>query len=377
MSGIPLSFQGEAMPTRRDFLALAASAAAVGMAPRVFGQAATAPADVERPLGWAVVGIGSLTTGQILPAIANCKKSKLVALVTGHPQKAVPIVAKFGLNPANVYSYETYDKLAENPAVDVIYIVLPNGMHAEYTIRGVKAGKHVLCEKPMANNSVECQQMIDAAKAAKRQLMIAYRIRREPNNMKAIELCRDGSLGKPQLMMSDHGFWMGNPTVWRLNKKLAGGGPIMDIGIYGLNAARYLTGEEPVSVTAQQIDNPTDPRFKEVEEGMVWTMKFPSGVLATLSTSYNIRSTNRIRMVFDKGMFDLEPATGYHGIQLRAPNLIKLPDIDQFVAQMDYFSDCVVNGREPITPGEEGLRDIRIIEAIYEAARTGQTVNVT
>jgi predicted dehydrogenase len=377
MSGIPLSFQGEAMPTRRDFLALAASAAAVRMAPRVFGQAATAPADAERPLGWAVVGIGSLTMGQILPAIANCKKSKLVALVTGHPQKAVPIVAKFGLNPANVYSYETYDKLAENPAVDVIYIVLPNGMHAEYTIRGVKAGKHVLCEKPMANTSAECRQMIDAAKAAKRQLMIAYRVRREPNNMKAIELCRDGSLGKPQLMMSDHGFWMGNPAVWRLNKKLAGGGPIMDIGIYGLNAARYLTGEEPVSVTAQQIDNPSDPRFKEVEEGMVWTMRFPSGVLATLSTSYNIRSTNRIRMVFDKGMFDLEPATGYHGIQLRAPNPIKLPDIDQFVAQMDYFSDCVVNGREPITPGEEGLRDIRIIEAIYEAARTGQRVNLT
>jgi predicted dehydrogenase len=150
----------------------------------------------------------------------------------------------------------------------------------------------------------------------------------------------------------------------------------MDVGIYGINATRYLTGEEPLSVTAQRIDNPTDPRFKEVEEAMVWTMKFPSGVMATLTTSYNIRGTNRIRVVFDQGMIDMEPATGYHGIQMRAPDPVKLPDIDQFVAQMDYFSDCVKTGREPITPGEEGFRDLKIIEAIYEAARTGQTVNL-
>jgi predicted dehydrogenase len=201
------------MPSRRDFLALAATAAAVGLAPKVFAQAASEPAESERPLGWALVGIGRLTTGQILPAIANCKKSKLVALVTGHPAKAAPIVTQFGLNPANVYSYDTYDQLADNPAVDVIYIVLPNGMHTEYTLRGLKAGKHILCEKPMANTSADCQLMIDAAKAAKRQLMIAYRVRREPNNMKAIELCRNGSLGKPQFIMSDHGFRMNDPTV--------------------------------------------------------------------------------------------------------------------------------------------------------------------
>jgi predicted dehydrogenase len=365
------------MPTRRDFLTgSAAVLAAAALTPLTRAQdapPAAAPADGKK-LGWGIVAIGSLSKNQILPALDKCQKSKLAALVTGHPEKAKPYIDA-GLDPACVYSYDTFDKLADNPAVDILYIVLPNGMHMDYTVRGVKAGKHVLCEKPMANNSADCQTMIDAAKSAGKKLMIAYRMRREPNTLQAIQMYKDKVFGDPQLIIADHGFNIA-PNVWRLDKKLAGGGPIYDIGIYSLNASRYLSGEEPIAVTAQLTENPNDPRFAEVEQSMVWTLKFPSGVLATGSTGYNIRGTNRVRVVCQKGMIDMEPATAYHNNRMRAPGLITNPDIDQFAAEIDYFSDCVMNNTDPITPGEEGLRDIKIIEAMYQSARTGQTVSL-
>jgi len=371
------------MHTRRDFLAGTALAVGAGLTARAFAQQ-TQPASQSTPpsdkkLGWALVGIGKLTQGQILPAFATCQKSKLVALVTGHPAKAPPIIEKFGLNPANIYNYDTFDKIADNPDIDIVYIVLPNGMHAEYTIRALKAGKHVLCEKPMANSTAECQQMIDASKATNKKLMIAYRVHFEPYNQKAIEMVRNsgvkGELGKLRFIDTAHTFHIG-AGAWRLNKKLAGGGPLVDVGIYGLNATRYLTGEEPVSVAAQLIENPNDPRFTEVEEGMVWTMKFPSGVLAVCTTSYNVKNNNHHRLMFENGMIDMEPATGYHGIKMRAPDPITCPDIDQFAAEMDHLSDCVMNNKQPITPGEEGLQDSKIMDAIYESARTGKTVSL-
>jgi len=370
------------MSTRRDFLASAGTTlAAAALLPLVrsaaFAADAPAPAS-DKKMGWALVGIGKLTLGQILPALANVQKSKLVALVTGHPDKAKPIVAKFNLNPANVYNYDTYDKLADNPDVDIIYIVLPNGMHAEYTIRGLKAGKHVLCEKPMANTSAECQQMIDAAKSTGKKLMIAYRCHFDPYNLKAIDICRTQQLGKPRLIVTDHCFHLADANAWRLNKKLAGGGALLDVGIYGLNATRYLSGEEPVSITAQLIENPDDPRFKEVEEGVVWTMRFPSGCLATCTTSYNAAGVNRCRVFCEKGQIDMEPATGYHGIKMRTGTTpITFPDMDQFAAEMDHLSECAMSGKDPLTPGEEGLKDLRIMEAIYESARGGKTIDLS
>jgi len=367
--------------TRRQFLGNTAVLAAASMLPMTArAQQSPAPTDAGNKIGWALVGIGRLTEGEILPALANCKNARLAAVVTGHPDKAKPIISHFGLDPAAVYRYETYDKLADNPAVQVIYIVLPNGMHAEYTIRGLRAGKHVLCEKPMANSPSECQQMIDAAKSAGKKLMIAYRIRREPHNMKAIEICGGGQIGKPRFISTNHGFQI-PPNVWRTDLKLAGGGALVDVGIYGINASRYLSGEEPISVAAQRTDNNTDPRFAQVEEAMAWTLKFPSGLLAEGTSSYNVSGTNHIRVTGESGMLDLEPATGYHGIHMTgrikgAHQDFDLPDVDQFVAQMDYFSDCVRNNTDPITPGEEGLRDMRIIQAIYESATTGKLVHL-
>src|SRR5437868_12500043 len=203
-----------------------------------------------RKLGWAIVGLGSLSINQILPAFAKCEKSKVVAFVSGHPDKANKLALRYGVNSKNIYNYQNYDSIRDNPDVDIIYIVLPNGMHAEYTTRGLQAGKHVLCEKPMANTPADCQAMVDAAHKADRKLMVAYRCRYEPFNQEMIRMARSQELGPLKVILCDTGFRIGDPTQWRLKKALAGGGSMMDIGIYSLQAARYISGEEPVEVNA-------------------------------------------------------------------------------------------------------------------------------
>jgi predicted dehydrogenase len=331
--------------------------------------------------GWAVVGLGYLAINEILPAFAKCEKSRVVALVSGHPDKANKLALRYGVNPKNIYNYQNYDSIRDNPDVDVIYIVLPNGMHAEYTVRGLQAGKHVLSEKPMARNPGECQQMIDAGKKANRKLMIAYRCRYEPYNREAIRMAQSGELGKTKVIVSEHGFNIGDPKQWRLNRELAGGGSLMDIGIYALNAARYLTGEEPTELTAMSFTTPGDVRFKEVEETINFQLRFPSGILANCSSSYGYDSQNRYRVVGTDGWVELEPATIYSGLRMRVHknNLLEevtLPVKDHFALEMDHMSECVMENKEPLTPGEEGLRDLTIMMKIYEAAKTGGTVKL-
>jgi len=228
-----------------------------------------------KKVGWAIVGLGSLSINQILPAFAKCEKSKVVALVSGHPDKANKLALRYGVDLKNIYNYQNYDQLKNNPEVDVIYIVLPNGMHAEYTIRGHQAGKHVLSEKPMANTPAECQQMIDAARKANRKLMVAYRCRYEPYNQEAIRMARQQELGPIKVILADHGFNIGDPTQWRLNKDLAGGGSLMDIGIYSLQAARYISGEEPSEINAMMYSTPGDPRFKEGRSRSIFNSTSP------------------------------------------------------------------------------------------------------
>jgi predicted dehydrogenase len=331
----------------------------------------------ERPLGWAIVALGGLSWGQILPGFKECKRSKLVAVVTGTPEKGTRAKERYGV--PYVYNYQNYDKIKDNPEIDCVYIVLPNGMHAEYTIRAANAGKHVLCEKPMANTPEECEQMIAACKKNRVKLMVAYRCQLEPHNVETIRLAQSGALGKLKYFTSDHGFNIGDPTQWRLNKKLGGGGSLMDIGIYSLNAARYITGEEPIAVSAQEFSTPNDPRFKEVEENINFLLRFPSGVLATCSSSYGYAGQNHLRIVGSEGWVDLEPATSYGGITMRS--LLqgqfrerKIPDGNHFARQMDHFSECVQKDKAPKMPGEEGLKDMKIIMKIYESARTGKTL---
>lgn len=338
------------------------------------------PEPPGRKLGWAIVGLGNLAINQILPAFAKCERSRVTALVSGHPDKARKLAARYGVPEKHLYTYETFDHLRENPEVDVVYVVLPNGMHAEYTVRAARAGKHVLCEKPMANTPAECEQMIDACRQANRTLMVAYRLRYEPFNQALITVVREKEFGPLQLVLADAGFSIGDPTQWRLNRKMAGGGSLMDIGIYALNAARYLTGEEPAEVHAMEHTTPGDPRFKEVEETLTFQLRFPSGVLANCTSSYGA-PLNRFRVVGTTGWAELEPALIYSNLRMRAGAGTKVeerqqPIVDHFASEMDHLSDCVMKGTSPLTPGEEGLRDLRIMTAIYESARERRLVRL-
>ena len=373
--------------SRRRFLETAGSALlATPLAAATTSPVAAQVPNIKLPevpgkkLGWALVGLGSLSINQLMPAFAKAQQSKLVGFVSGRPEKARQLAQVYGVDQKNIYTYDNYDSLANNPEIDVIYVVLPNSMHPEYTIRALKAGKHVLCEKPMANTPQECEQMIAAAKAASRKLMIGYRVRYEPFNQTLIKMAQDTEMGPTRMILADAGFSIGDPAQWRLRKAMAGGGSLMDIGIYALNAARYLSGEEPVEVNAMMHTTPNDPRFTEVEENINFQLKFPSGILANCTSSYGV-NLGRFRVFKPRGSFELDPASSYTGLRMRVfrgggIEERTLPQRDHFALEMDHFSTSIMNNTEPLTPGEEGLKDLRVMMAIYEAAKTGKTVKL-
>jgi predicted dehydrogenase len=363
--------------SRRSFLASTAAAAA---ATRV-GWAQTPPQE-GKTVGFALVGIGTLTMGQLLPAFAQCKIARPVALVSGHPEKANQQASRYGINPKNIYNYENFDTIKDNPEVDVIYVVLPNGMHAEYTIRAAKSGKHVLCEKPMANTVEECQAMIDSCKTAGRKLMIAYRLRYEPITKKAIELAKsEEAVGTIKQITAQAGFSIGDPNQWRLNRKLAGGGSLMDIGIYALQAVRYLSGQEPAEIMAMSYSTPNDPRFREVEETISFDLRFNSGIVASCLSTYGF-GCNRFRVYGTRGQIESEPFLSYQGNRLwqmrgRERQELQIEPANHFASEMDHFAQCVISGESPLTPGEEGLRDVKYMIAAYESARTNKSIKLS
>lgn len=343
------------------------------------------PQPPDQRVGYAVVGLGHLTLDELLPAFAQCKKSKLVALVSGDREKALKVAKQYGLAEKAIYNYQNYDTLRDNPEVQVIYIVLPNGLHEEFTVRGAKAGKHILCEKPMANTAAQAQRMIDACKAANRKLMIAYRIQYEPHNRMVREMVRAKQYGKIKLIEASNGQNSANPDHWRHKAALAGGGALPDIGLYCLNTIRFLLGEEPTEVFATQYSTPGDPRFREVEEQVLWQMKFPSGVQANCATGYGYHEHRQYRVLSEKGWVMMQPAFAYKGLELersRAEGMaelsekVKLMEKNQFATEIDHMSECVQNNKTPFTPGEEGLQDHRIMEAIYQSAREGRAVKL-
>jgi glucose-fructose oxidoreductase len=343
------------------------------------------PMEPGRRLGWAVVGLGKFALNQAIPALAESRSSKLVALVSGNRQKAEQVAARHGVESRNLYDYSTFDRIADNPEVDVVYIILPNALHAEYAVRAFKAGKHVFCEKPMAVTVEECETMIRAGQEAGRKLMIAYRAQFEPHNVEAIRMARAGEIGPVRFVTSDHGRIL-DPTKdpadqWRMVKSLAGGGSLYDIGIYSLQAARYLTGEEPVEVFGQIFSQKDDPRFREVEERVAFQLRFPSGAMANLSSSYSTSSVKRIQAFGEKGSLIIDPGTEYEGNKLtllteKGRQEVKVKEASQFAAEMDHFSQSVMANKDPKTPGEEGLRDIRIMQAIYRSAQEGKPVSL-
>lgn len=339
----------------------------------------------DKRIGFAIVGLGRLSINQILPAFGRSQYAKPVALVSGDSTKAGKIAAQYGIDPRSLYDYKTYERLADNPQVKVIYIVLPNGLHEEFVIRGAKTGKHILCEKPMATNSAEAERMIAACNQASVKLMIAYRQQYEPHNQALRKLIEQGKLGQLRGFVSSNSQRQGDPTQWRLKKALAGGGCLPDVGLYCLNAARFLSGRNPISVSATLYQPTEDPRFKEVEATCSFSLTFPDGYIATCTTSYDVHKSQFLRIEGTEAWAELSPAYAYNGNKLawsRLDNNVEVQSVpqieekDQFASEMDHFCECIVQNKMPHTPGEEGLLDHRIMEAIYVSARTGKTVHL-
>jgi predicted dehydrogenase len=370
--------------TRRDFARLAAAASAATLLPNSsFAQLASA--SPTRKIRYAVVGLGRISMAHFMPGTKQGRLGEITALVSGHPDKAKKVAAEYNIPESSIYSYESYDHIRDNPNIDAVYIALPNSMHAEYSIRAAQAGKHVLCEKPMANSVADCEAMIAAAKQANKLLMIAYRCQLEATTLHARKLVQSGALGKIQAIESANGFNIA-PGEWRLNRTLAGGGPLMDVGIYSLNACRFLLGEEPTAISAYSSVIDHDGRFTEVEENLSWTMKFPSGAVASCTTSYGSNMGGYIRLHGSKGSLTLD-GFGYSGIHLTAhlngafhgapgqdiDDLEQGSDPAQFVVESDYFSRCILDNTQPGPSGEEGRRDLALMRNIYDsAARNNQ-----
>ena len=337
------------------------------------------PGPAEQRVGYALVGLGKFALDEILPGFAASGRSRVVALVSGNRAKAADVAARYGIDPRNLYGYANFDAIRDNPAIDAVYIALPNGLHAEYTVRAFRAGKHVLCEKPMANSPAEGEAMIRAGAEAGRKLMIAYRQRFEPLNVKVRALVEDGALGTVRLVTSDHHRHLkpSDPAdQWRMDRSLSGGGSLVDIGIYSLQAARMMTGEEPVAVSATVSTPRNDDRFRQVEDMVAWSMRFPSGAMAHLTSSYTGGRLKRIQVLGTEATAVLDPGTEYRGnrLTLREENgarEIQAEGLNQFSAEIDHMSGCIRDNQAPRAPGEEGLRDLRLIRAIYAAAEHG------
>lgn len=364
------------LTTRRRFLKSVSLATA--SAPWITRFATSARADnPNRKLGFALCGLGSLSTSQLAPAFARTSNCRLAGIVTGHPDKADKWKSQYNIPDQNIYNYDNMERMAGNPDIDVVYVVTPNALHAEHTIKAAKAGKHVLCEKPMEVSVEKCRQMIDACKAANRLLAIGYRSRFDPNTQECIRLARQKVFGETKIIQAGFGFHIGDPNQWRLKRDLAGGGALMDVGIYALQATRYLSGEEPTIVTA--LETKTDPvKFKEVDESITWQLKFPSGIIANCSTTYAVGGIDSYTVFAERGVFGLAPAYNYQGNRgFRSDgHPIQFPPMDQFAAEMDDFAQCILQNKPSIVSGEEGLRDIRITTAIYESIQTGKAVTL-
>ena len=361
--------------TRRSFVRALGAGAAISRF------ATTAPllnqesASGGKTVGYCIVGLGRISLQHFMPACKTSQIAKVTALVSGHRDKAEKTAAEYGVPAKNIYDYKNYDEIADNKDIDAVYIALPNSMHAEYTIRAANANKHVLCEKPMATTVKDSQSMVDACKAANKKLMIAYRCQYEPTNLHAMKLIRDGALGRIEAIESANGFNI-KPGEWRCDRKLAGGGPLMDVGIYSLNACRYLTGEDPIHFEAYSSVIDRDGRFEHVEENLSWTMKFPSGVVASCNTTYGANMPGFYRVHGSKGILHAEPAFAYQGIHLKGQIQGEPPvddpeqgqDPSQFLTEAEEFAHCILESRETRANGEEGLKDMKFMEEIYKSA---------
>jgi len=326
----------------------------------------------------AIMGLGSYGT-RVAEAMKDCTKAKLVGVISGTPSKITAWQAKYNIPEKNCYNYENYDNIKNNPDIDAVYIITPNALHKEGAVRVAKAGKHVFSEKPMAVNAKEGQEMIDACKKAKVKLLVGYRMHFEPKTLEVIRMRKNGELGKIMFFQGLCGFRIGDPTQWRLNKQLAGGGSMMDIGIYAINGSRYMVGEEPIWVTAQETKTDT-VKFKEgVDETIQFQFGFPSGAVASCLSTYAMNGLDKFYLNAEKGFAEMQPSTGYGPIKGKTnKGDLDYPHVTHQTVQMEEMAGIILEDKKPIVPvdGEEGLKDLKIIDAIYESIKSGKKVSL-
>jgi glucose-fructose oxidoreductase len=327
-------------------------------------------------LGIALVGLGYYSTDLLAPALQQTKNCYLAGIVTGTPSKAEAWKKKYNIPDKNIYNYQTFDQIANNDDIDVVYVVLPPALHKEYVIRAANAGKQVWCEKPMAMTAAECQAMIDACKSNKRSLAIGYRLHHEPNTQEYTRIVNQKQLGNVLKASCGAGYYETRTNHWKQNKAL-GGGVLYDMGVYSIQGARLGTGMEPVAILSAKTSTTRPEIYKNgLDETTVATLEFPGSVLADIKTSFG-EDINYLNVDFQKGKLQVSPYQAYAGVRATSP----LGEINhpyqvpwQQAKQMDDNAMAIMQGKPMLVPGEEGLRDIRIVEAIYKSAATGGRV---
>lgn len=335
------------------------------------------PKPVAKKIRYAVVGVGHITQVAVLPAFAHAgANSELVAIISGDAAKRRALAERYGL--AFAWSYEEYDEALLSGAFDAVYIALPNAMHRDFMVRAARAGIHVLCEKPLESSVEACEEMIRVAEEENVRLMTAYRLHFEEATLEAIEIVRSGRIGEPRVFDSTFGYQVkpGNDT--RLSAEL-GAGVLWDLGIYCINAARNLFGAEPIEVFARTATG-DDSRFREVEEMASAVLRFPEERLATFTCSFGMSDISSYRIVGTKGDLVVDPGYEYAGNLAHALTIggemtrRKFAKHDQFAPELLYFSECILEGKNPEPSGVEGWADVRVIQALYESADIGRPI---
>lgn len=327
-------------------------------------------------LGVALVGLGYYSTDLLAPALQQTKYCYLAGIVTGTPSKAENWKKKYNIPDQNIYNYQTFDQIANNADIDVVYVVLPPSMHKEYVVRAANAGKHVWCEKPMAITVAECQDMIDACRKNKKTLSIGYRLHHDPNTQEYTKIIKQKLLGKVMKLSCGAGYVDNRTNHWKQNKAL-GGGALYDMGVYAIQGARLGTGMEPVAVGSAKTSTRRPEIYKNgLDETTAAILEFPGGVLANIKTSFG-ENINYLDIVCQKGEIKVSPYQSYAGVRAVSPlgeinHVYQVPW--QQARQMDNDAQSIMKSKPMLVPGEEGLRDIRIVEAIYKSAASGNRV---
>lgn len=363
----------EPLHSRRTFvrnMTLGAALLGSGAAGSLAAELAEATKGGERKVGVALMGLGLYSRGQLGPALRKTKVCRFAGVITGSHDKGVRWSREYGFPEANIWNYDRIHEIAGNPDIDIIYVVTPNGLHAEHTVKAAQAGKHVICEKPMANSVADCDAMIAACAKANVKLSIGYRLAFDPHHIELDRVAREKDFGTLTRLSGEHS-WTFTTRAWRIEKALSGGGPLMDVGIYVIQAACRAAMAQPVAVTARELPKTRPELFNEVEEAIEWTMQFPGGVSCKAASSYS-RNRNFFLAEGAKGWIRIEPAYGYDGIEVttsRGP--LDIPAVPQQALQMDDFASCILTGRKTPVPGAMGRDHMAIIEAIYRSAAEG------